>query len=56
MNGEHGYKTIQGVTHVWSIFENSWVTEAYWEFINGRSTKDPAVRSYDEQDSGKAAQ
>lgn len=40
-------RTINGVVHVWDIFENAWVTEAYWEFVNGRSTVDPAIRSHD---------
>lgn len=32
-------KIINGVTHVWSIMDNSWVTQDYWEYINGRKTK-----------------
>lgn len=39
-------KIINGVVHVWDIFENDWVTKAYWEFVNGRSTVDPAIRSH----------
>jgi hypothetical protein len=29
-------KVIDGVTHVWDIFENRWVTLDYWEWVNGR--------------------
>ena len=39
-------KVIAGVVHVWSILENGWVTEAYWDYVNGVSQVDPAVRSY----------
>jgi hypothetical protein len=39
-------KTINGVVHVWDVFENGWVTEQYWEYVNGRSDTDPDVRSY----------
>lgn len=43
------FKLIQGVRHVWDIFENAWVTEAYWEFVNGRTQVDPKVRTLDEE-------
>lgn len=36
---------IDGVVHIWDIFENAWVTEAYWEFVNGRSRVDPEIRT-----------
>lgn len=40
-------KKINGVDHVWNIFENDWVTVEYWEYVNGiPGSKDPAVRSY----------
>lgn len=39
-------KIINGEAHVWDIFENAWVTEAYWEWVNGRGTSDPAVRTH----------
>lgn len=42
-------RTINGVAHVWDIFENAWVTVEYWEYVNGRSTVDPAARSHDVQ-------
>lgn len=29
-------KIIDGVVHVWDIFENAWVTLAYWRWVNGR--------------------
>lgn len=29
-------KIIDGVIHVWSIFDNAWVTLDYWEWVNGR--------------------
>lgn len=29
-------KIINGVVHVWSIFDNCWVTLDYWEWVNGR--------------------
>lgn len=30
------YKIINGVTHVWSIMDNDWVTLAHWQWVNGR--------------------
>lgn len=32
-------RTIDGVTHVWSIADNAWVTLDYWNYINGRQSK-----------------
>lgn len=32
-------RTIDGVTHVWSITDNAWVTLDYWNYINGRQSK-----------------
>lgn len=29
-------KIIDGVVHVWSIFDNAWVTLDYWRWVNGR--------------------
>jgi hypothetical protein len=29
-------KVIDGVVHVWSIFDNAWVTLDYWNRVNGR--------------------
>lgn len=29
-------KIIDGVPHVWDIFENAWVTLEYWNWVNGR--------------------
>lgn len=29
-------RVINGVTHVWSIFDNAWVTLDYWRWVNGR--------------------
>lgn len=29
-------KVINGEIHVWSIFDNAWVTLAYWRWVNGR--------------------
>jgi hypothetical protein len=29
-------KVIDGVTHVWDIFENAWVPLSYWKWVNGR--------------------
>lgn len=29
-------KMIDGVSHVWDIFENQWVTLEYWNWVNGR--------------------
>lgn len=29
-------KLINGVPHVWSIFDNAWVTLEYWKWVNGR--------------------
>lgn len=29
-------KVIDGVVHVWSVFDNTWVTLAYWRWVNGR--------------------
>jgi hypothetical protein len=28
---------IDGVTHVWSIFDNAWVTLEYWNWVNGKT-------------------
>lgn len=30
-------KLINDIWHVWDVFENAWVTEAYWEWVNGRA-------------------
>ena len=27
-------KIIDGVVHVWSVFDNAWVTLAYWRWVN----------------------
>ena len=40
-------KVIDGVVHVWNVFENAFVTEAYWEWVNGRGTVDPVIRSHE---------
>lgn len=29
-------KIIDGVVHVWSILDNTWVTLDYWRWVNGR--------------------
>ncbi len=29
-------KMIDGVPHVWDIFENAWVTLEYWNWVNSR--------------------
>jgi len=29
-------KMIDGVLHVWSVFDNAWVTLTYWQWVNGR--------------------
>lgn len=29
-------KVIDGVIHVWSVFDNAWVPLSYWEWVNGR--------------------
>lgn len=29
-------KLIDGEWCVWSIMDNVWVTEGYWEWVNGR--------------------
>lgn len=29
-------KVIDGAVHVWSIFDNAWVTLDYWLWVNGR--------------------
>jgi hypothetical protein len=29
-------RMIDGVPHVWSIFDNQWVTLEYWNWVNGR--------------------
>lgn len=28
-------KIINGIEHVWDIFENDWVTLDYWRWANG---------------------
>ena len=33
-------KFIDGEEVTWDIFENAWVTLAYWEWVNGRATED----------------
>ena len=30
-----GAKIIDGVTYVWSIFDNAWVALEYWRWVNG---------------------
>lgn len=40
-------KIIDGVEHVWNIFENAWVTVEYWEWINGYRYPEPDVRTLD---------
>lgn len=37
-------KVVDGVTHVWSIMDNAWVTLAYWEYVNGRGPKSEGQR------------
>jgi hypothetical protein len=32
-------KIINGVTHVWSIMDNGWVTLEYWNWVNGKTKK-----------------
>lgn len=34
-----GEKYIDGVKHVWSIFDNAWVTADYWRWVNGKGEK-----------------
>lgn len=29
-------RVIDGVVHVWSIFDNAWVPLSYWRWVNGR--------------------
>lgn len=29
-------KIIDGVVHVWDVFENAWVPLDYWNWVNGR--------------------
>lgn len=36
MDSKLGVKLIDGVPHVWSIFDNTWVTLSYWQWVNGR--------------------
>lgn len=33
-------RKINGVTHVWSIMDNAWVTLEYWNYINGHKRKE----------------
>lgn len=28
-------RMINNVPHVWSIFDNAWVTLEYWRYVNG---------------------
>lgn len=35
--GTETQKIIDGEIHVWSIFDNCWVTLAYWNWVNGRN-------------------
>lgn len=34
-----GERYIDGVKHVWSIFDNAWVTLDYWRWVNGKGEK-----------------
>lgn len=38
-------RTIDGVAHVWDIFENAWVTVEYWEYVNGRGPAPAGVKA-----------
>lgn len=29
-------RVIDGVIHVWSIFDDAWVTLDHWNWVNGR--------------------
>jgi hypothetical protein len=37
-------KLIDGVTHVWSIMDNAWVTEDYWRYINAERARTADAR------------
>lgn len=32
-------RIIDGKIYVWSIFDNAWVTIAYWQWVNGRTLR-----------------